>query len=430
MLKWILGDRAGKAGKAEAVPSYEESREISSSGSAEERRKLASMSQLQPEFLYYFASDKSVDVRREVARNEGTPIQADLILARDPDEFVKKDLCKKVGRLLPSLSSEEHRNIAEMAFEVVEILSKDGLPEVRAMIAEEVRGLDTVPPRIVQRLARDTEAIVASPVLEFSPLLNDGDLLDIILAGTRGAALAAIGRRENISDEVGSAIVKTEDDRGVTALVENASAKLSEKTLTAIVDLAEDRPNWQEALAGRRNLSLGLVQRMGRYISINVLDKLIENNVLVDAAVEEELRGKVEERLGEIHPEGEEESAANSDDDDRMRAEALFAKGELTSAIATDAASNGDREFLVHAISLMSEGNVTAVRRLLSDKDPKLAVAIAWKCGLGMRFATTLQTSIMQVPAANVIEFDDSDTNYPMSEDDMHWALEVADIEK
>lgn len=425
MLQWILG---GRRKSAEKLPSYEEAREISASGGVAERKRLAAMTQLQPEFLYYFASDESVDVRRAVANNEGTPIQADIILARDPDEYVKKDLCLKVGRLLPSLSEDQHRKVAEMAFEVVDILSKDGLPEIRALIAEQVRSLDGVPPRIVQRLARDTEAIVAAPVLEFSPLLSDADLMDIILTGARGAALAAIGRRPDLSETVGTAIAKTEDDQGVAALLGNATAGLPDETLEALVELAEDRPSWQAALVGRSHLSVNLVRRMGRYISSNVLDRLIENNVLIDDTIATELREKVEARVadGEDPPEAKDSTL----DEERLRAETLFANGGLSPAVMTDAASNGEREFLVYAIALMCEADDAAVRRLLGAKDPKLAVSIAWKCSLGMRFATTLQTKIMQIPAAKIVEFDGVDSDYPMDEDDMHWALEVADIEK
>ncbi|MFV1853148.1 MAG: hypothetical protein ACMZ66_20945 [Thalassospira sp.] len=123
MLKWVFGGRREEASKSALAPVYEDARNIAANGSVDERKRLAANSQLQPEFLYLFATDQSEDVRRAVANNEGTPIQADLLLARDPDEYVKVALGKKICRLLPTLSPDQNRKVADMVFEVVDILS-------------------------------------------------------------------------------------------------------------------------------------------------------------------------------------------------------------------------------------------------------------------------------------------------------------------
>jgi len=50
---------------------------------------------------------------------------------------------------------------------------------VRQILAEEIKALDCVPKEVVRRLARDVEK-VAAPILEFSPLLSDADLIEIL----------------------------------------------------------------------------------------------------------------------------------------------------------------------------------------------------------------------------------------------------------
>jgi hypothetical protein len=80
MLNWIFG-KARSEGKRQA-PAYEKAREIAASGSVKERAKLAGYEDLEPEFLYYFATDESPEVRKVVAGNEGTPLQADPSLPR------------------------------------------------------------------------------------------------------------------------------------------------------------------------------------------------------------------------------------------------------------------------------------------------------------------------------------------------------------
>ena len=86
---------------------YEESKRVAASAEPADRRALAQRSRLRPELLYYLASDRDPEVRAAVAANEATPVQADLILARDGDETVRVDLARKIARLTPGLNSEQ-----------------------------------------------------------------------------------------------------------------------------------------------------------------------------------------------------------------------------------------------------------------------------------------------------------------------------------
>ena len=421
MLKWVFG-KGKRKNKSEPAPPYEEAKKIAASGSASDRARLAAASQLQPEFLYYFASDKDPDVRREVAKNPDTPLQADILLARDPDTTVKMNLGDKIGTLLPNLSEEQNRKVTEMVFEVVEILSQDSLPSVRAMISDQIKSLDTVPPRIVQRLAKDTEAIVSTPVLEFSAQLTEQDLMAIIASGTRGAALAAIARRDGLSETVGTEIANTEDVLGVDALLRNATAKLPEDTLTAIVEAAEDKPAWHDALVGRKGLTKGLMRRMAGYVSESALNKLINNNILVDDALAGELRASVKARVAEEGGDSDEELIEH----ERKRAEELREAGRLQGEIKKIGKKADQKGFLVQGLALLANVDDTTIRKLIAADDPKLYVALAWHCGLGMGFAEEIQKSIGKFDDKRMLKAEGG--AYPLSEDDMAWALEVVGI--
>jgi hypothetical protein len=172
MLEWVLGRRTSakkplKAGQKKK-PSYEESKKIAAKGDAKARAALAAHADLEPEFLYLFASDKDATVRRAVAENESSPLQADLLLARDVDQGVREELAYKIGRLVPTLTDDESESLAEMAFAVLEILATDQAPQIRTIIADEIKHLSNVPKRIILRLAKDAEATVASPILEYA----------------------------------------------------------------------------------------------------------------------------------------------------------------------------------------------------------------------------------------------------------------------
>ena len=63
--------------------SYEEARAALESHAHKARRFLAARPDVEPEILYYLASDESVDVRRLVAGNPTTPQQANKLLTSD-----------------------------------------------------------------------------------------------------------------------------------------------------------------------------------------------------------------------------------------------------------------------------------------------------------------------------------------------------------
>jgi uncharacterized protein (DUF2336 family) len=422
-LGWLL--RRGDSDRAEGPPpDYEKAKAVAANGDAKAKARLASDPSLQPEFLYFFATDESKDVRRAVARNSGTPIQADVILARDRDAEVKMDLGDKIAKLLPGLSSEENEKVTEMVVQVVETLAADTDVKVRANIAKRIQSIDTIPPRIAQRLAKDTEELVAAPILQFSPLLNEDDLMAIISAGCRGSALAAMAKRKALPSAVGGAIAETEDDVALPALLGNASAKLSPDTLAAVVEAAADKPGWHDALVGRKDLTKGLMKRMVGFLSGSALDKLVKDNVLVDDALEKELRA--------IAPGGVADEAAGPDDADEAksseeeaRAMAMHERGELKPAAMIKAVERKEREFVIHALALLAQSDSRTIRKLISDKDPKLPISIAWHCKLGMNFALALEKHMMDLTTP--LKKGEGGA-YPMTEDDMAWALEVAGV--
>jgi hypothetical protein len=136
-LKSIFGN-GDKKGLPEVLTSDKE-QAILQNGSDAERLALAGREDARPEVLYYLAEDKSVDVRRKIANNPTTPVQADAILANDVDEEVRSELARKIGRMIPSLDETEQHDLSDKTLVVLEQLAQDQLPKIRAIIAEEIK---------------------------------------------------------------------------------------------------------------------------------------------------------------------------------------------------------------------------------------------------------------------------------------------------
>ena len=236
MLNWLFG---GKQKSPEEItrkaPSYEDSKKIAAGHDVEAKRELAECEDLQPEYLYYFATQGEPEVRRSVARNGATPLQADVLLARDADDTVRSLVADKVSRLTPSLSIEANEKVAEMVFEILDILAHDEEPTVRAIISQQICSLDNVPKSIIDLLARDEENIVSGPILEHSPLLTDDDLIELIAKGLNSGSLTAVSKRKGLSEEISETVTTQIVDSEMTAQPSD-----EEETRKAVLELYND----------------------------------------------------------------------------------------------------------------------------------------------------------------------------------------------
>src|SRR6185436_2370558 len=239
--------------------SYEEARAALETHAHKARLFLSKQTEVEPEILYYLATDEAVEVRRCVAANPATPHKANHLLTRDADDDVRCELAKKIGRLVPGLEPEESHRLREHAIEVMERLANDALPRVRAILAEEIKAARNIPAHIVRRLAHDVELIVSAPVLEYSPLLSDDDLVEIIAGARVEGKLSAIARRASVGTKVADAIVASLDVSAVAALLANPNAQIREDALDRVLENAAEVEDWHMPMVLRADLSVRAV---------------------------------------------------------------------------------------------------------------------------------------------------------------------------
>lgn len=405
--------------KETVPPDYEEAKRLASDQSPKSRRLLAGRGDVQPEILYFLADDPDVDVRRAVAGNEATPVQAGLVLAGDTDTDVRCHLAQRIGRLAPQLDDASRDRIGAAVNEVLEKLACDQVPRVRQLLSEELKNAASVSPDVIERLARDTDPSVAAPVLEFSPLLDDDLLLDIIAGTPEGAGLVAISRRDGLSEQVADAVVATDDEQAICSLLSNQSAQIREETLDALVERAESVPSWQKPLVARPALSGRAVRHLAEFVADELLRDL-EHRSDIDPQTATALSRTVRNRLGEADAADDEEEARETADE---RALKLFKQGKLTEETIAASIDRGERSFVIEALALMAELPGDVVSKTVSMASAKGMVAIAWKAGLTMRAAAQLQLRLARIPPGNVLQAKDGGA-YPLSEDEMRWQID------
>ena len=407
--------------------SYQESRELARHSDVAERRRLAARTDVRPEILYYLAEDPSALVRREIAVNEATPAHADVLLARDGDEVVRCELARKIARLAPHLSVDEREKIWALTVEALEILAQDQLARVRQALAEALKDVAEVPRHIIQRLARDVEQAVCAPVLEFSPLLTDDDLLEIIESTDVSGAVSAISRRADVSGAVSDAIAHTLDEEAVAQLLANPSAQIREETLDWIVEGSREVGTWQMPLAKRPKLPRHAVRKLAEFVANAVLAMLHRRDDL-DGDTADLIDKAVRERMADQPPPPGDADQGGADPTSGPETAAeivqiLHASGELDDERLDMELLSGNRAFITHALALMAGMPPALVTRIADARSAKAVTAMAWKAGLKMRFAIKLQARFGNVPPREILQAKDG-VDYPLSEDDMTWQLD------
>ncbi|MCK6449930.1 MAG: DUF2336 domain-containing protein [Alphaproteobacteria bacterium] len=376
---------------------YDEAKRLARSDNEAERRRLAETRSMPPEILFYLAGDAAAEVRRAIAANPGTPRQADLLLATDHDQQVRECLAAKIARVLPDLSPREHDSIYRMTVQVLETLARDQATRVRAVLAEALKDMPEAPPEVIGRLARDIELDVAAPVLEFSPLLSEADLMEIIAAAPAVGAIGAIARRRRVSGDVADAIVAAGDAEAVAALLGNVSAQIREETLDRIVDQAPRQESWHEPLVRRPVLPGSMIRRIAGFVAESLLGVLRSRNDLDDRTIKA-LAKEVDRRLWSQVAAAEEDApakdattAAEKTTKARAQAAAMHDKGKLDEDAVLRAVNSGDRAFAIAAFSVCSGIPEARIERLMALRSAKGIVSLVWKCGFTMRLAGQVQ---------------------------------------
>ncbi len=413
----------GQSAAASADGAYEEAKRLARDPNAAVRARVAMRDDVRPEILYYLAEDSEAAVRRNVATNAATPYQADLLLVRDPDADVRADLAGKLATVLPNLP-EGRRDVLRGQIEgMLDTLARDEAVQVRSIIAETLKDVATVSPALVKLLAHDIESVVSSPVLRFSPLLTETDLIELVAHHRDTGALAAIAERDGVAEGVADAIVATGRAPAVAALLANKSAQIREETLDLIVDQAPAQPTWHGPLVARPTLPARAAKRISAFIADSLL-KILERRTDLDPAARAAVAGAVRERA-EAAATGEKDQAkARGADPDAAIEEVkrLAKEGKLDEDEVQERLLGGDRAFVRAALSEITKIQVEIIDKILAARSAKGVIALAWRAKFGMRTAVQLQTRIGGIGPKQVIQ--PRNGTWPMAPEEMTWHLE------
>ena len=392
---------------------YEEAKRLASSADVEARRALAARDDVAPEILFFLCRDEDAGVRVAVAGNLHAPREADLELARDADDAVRARVGEKLGEArpigLPALSAKKQA----LTIETIETLATDNSGRVREAIAAALQRSIDAPPHVVRQLARDIEIKVAAPILQHSPMLGDSDLLDIMSSGPIKGVLNAIAKRRNVGQGVTEILVNRAmaspgEASAVGDLLANETAKIGAGTMNKIIDAAPQHGDWHGALAARKDLTSDNMRRVASIPSDAIAQTMSERNDLDDAAMVA-LSHMVAKRMAELTKKRAEEAPATTRPPAADQFLMSVMKGGKVGPVGA-------------AISLRAGIPTEVTMRILTSKNPKALLALAWKAGLSPSQAKFLQTHVGGISQQTALG-PTYTGGYPIAQPDMEWQL-------
>jgi uncharacterized protein (DUF2336 family) len=435
--------------RRETPISYDDAKGMAASPDADVRGVLAQRHDTRPEILYFLASDDDPSVRRHIAENEATPVQADLLLTDDNDDEVRGSLAQKIANLSAGLTQNESDKLRRMTYQALEKLARDQATHVRRIISETLKDVVDAPQPIITQLARDAESVVCGPVLQYSPVLTEVDLLEIIETGSTQNALSFISRRRDLGERLSDAIAASTDTDAISHLLGNKSAQIREETLDKLIDRAPDIAEWHEPLVNRPKLPPTAAGKLARFVAENLIGVLERRKDLAKEQLEV-VREVVQRRIasGEFDQreeaekidgkspkktkgkkgnkdtgEKENQEPEASDDELYRKALSLHADGKLTEKEVAKAIASNENKFACAALAVLAGIPLEAVNKVLNTHSAKGVVSLCWKADLPADLAVKIQVKLGHVPPGQTLN-PRSGNQYPLSEDDMLWQLE------
>jgi len=143
------------------------------------------------------------------------------------------DVTKKIGKYYSAGGfDEDQMKIAERIFR---ILLKDTEVEVRKVLSESVKLSKDIPNDVIMELAKDINE-VSIPVLEFSEVLTDDDLIEIIESTEDISKQESVSQRKAVSEVVSNALIETGHASVVDKLLHNDGARVADDGYKKIID--------------------------------------------------------------------------------------------------------------------------------------------------------------------------------------------------
>lgn len=183
----------------------------------------------------------------------------------------KMEITKKIADYYKSGGFNEEQ--MSMAASIFGALVKDTEIEIRKTLAEAVKNQDNIPRDYIIAMANDIH-VVSLPVLQFSEVLTDADLIEIVTSSHDVEKQKMISKRKDVSEELSGALIRTHNEEVVDSLLHNEGATIKNESYDTIFKDFGDKEEIMTAVVGRESLPISIIESLAERISETIYKKL------------------------------------------------------------------------------------------------------------------------------------------------------------
>lgn len=286
-------------------------------------------------------------------------------LATNPSSQARSDVGGKIAATLSAGVFSD--NEALIAVEILRMLVRDSEMQVRRSIADNLRDSLNIPHEMILSLASDVEE-VALPLLQYSYVLTEDDLVALVAATREVAKLIAIASRESVSAELSEALMDTEITEVMATLFANKGAKIRDSQLLSRWGRIGGDATLLEVLVHRGGLSMVVAEKLYAAVS-DELKPVLNRQYKLPMILVEEAGEETREwttlalALGDALHEPTEQEV-------EKLVEQLYAANRLTYSLIMRSLCIGDLAFFETAMARLAGVPRGAARLLMFDSGP------------------------------------------------------------
>jgi uncharacterized protein (DUF2336 family) len=314
-----------------------------------------------------------------------TLTEADVVrLLTDPSGDTRAVTAEKIAKELGSAALTDRER--QLAIDIVRAMVRDAEVRVREALSRNLKSSHDIPHDVALLLARDVES-VALPVLEFSTVLTDADLVDIVRR-SNGAKQVAVARRKTVSAPVVAALIDSKNGEAVATLVSNEGADLSEAALQRVLDSYGSEEAVQGSLVHRRDLPITVSERLVAIVSENLREYLVTHHELPAAVATDLVLESRERATVSLLPPGAESA------DVEQLVHQLRVNGRLTPSLILRALCMGDMQLFEASLAALARTSMDNARILIHDGGALGLKSLYMRAGLPERLYPAFRVAV------------------------------------
>lgn len=324
-------------------------------------------------------------------------------LRRDPSPSARAETAAGVAAVFARGGLTEQER--SYAIDIIERFAGDVERQVRTALSEHVKLCPFLPASIAQTLARDVES-VALPVIRYSEVLTDDDLIAIIRQGST-AKQVTVASRAKVATVVADALVDTGKKNVVGTLLGNQGADIGESAYVKVaIDFVDDR-DIHALLIDRPTLPASVSARLTICVSEALRDRLVERHGFPPVPADEIVMHGRDRAIAEIIV------PSTSRDEIERLLDALRETHGLSPTFLLRALCKGDLDFFESSLAAIARLPQENVAQLIRDRGTRGFQSLYARAGLPQQLFAAFRTAldmVIEVRAQRPDGWTDEDT--------------------